>query len=128
MSEDFAPILNNIAQTIYDKKGFNILVLDVRGVSTLTDYFVIAEGNIDRHVKAISQAIQHEMKNNRQEAWHVEGDSSSDWVVLDYVDIVIHLMTPEMREKYALEKLWHQAKIVDVQIKIHENAGAGDYE
>lgn len=128
MSEDFLPLLNNVAQIIYDKKGFNILVLDVRGVSTLTDYFVIAEGNIDRHVKAISQAIQQEMKNNKQEPWHVEGDSASDWVVLDYFDIVIHLMTPDMREKYALEKLWHQAKIVDVQITIHENVNAGDYE
>ena len=126
MSQDLLPILNKIAQVIYDKKGFNILVLDVRGISTLTDYFIIAEGNIDRHVRAISLAIQGELKEHKQDLWHMEGDASSDWVVLDYFDFVIHLMTPEMREKYSLETLWNAAKVVDVQIKIHENANAGN--
>lgn len=105
--------LNQIAQCIYDKKGFNILVLDVRGVCTMTDYFIIAEGSVDRHVRAISQSIQDGQKNS---PFHIEGASEGDWIVLDYIDFVVHLFTPELREKYALEELWKKGKVVDVKI------------
>lgn len=108
--------LNQIAQCIYDKKGFNILVLDVRGICSMTDYFVIAEGSVDRHVRAISQSIDGELSSKGTKVLHVEGLSQGDWVVLDYGDVVIHLFTPEMREKYAIEELWRVGKIVDVTI------------
>lgn len=112
------PILNTIAQTIFDKKGFNILGLDVRGISTLTDYYVIAEGNIDRHVRAISFAIKDKLREEGLEPFHVEGEQTGDWLVMDYGDIIIHLFMPEVREKYALEELWNEAKIVDVKIVV----------
>lgn len=105
--------LNQIAQCIYDKKGFNILVLDVRGVCAMTDYFIIAEGSVDRHVRAISQSIQDGQTTS---PFRVEGASEGDWIVLDYIDFVVHLFTPELREKYALEELWKKGKIVDVKI------------
>lgn len=108
--------LNRIAQAIYDKKGFNILVLDVCGICTMADFFVIAEGTVDRHVKAISQAIMDELAQQGKNPFHVEGQQEGDWIVLDYGDIVIHLFIPELREKYALEKLWNQGKIVDIKI------------
>lgn len=108
--------LNQIAQVIYDKKGFNILVLDVRGICTMTDFFIIAEGTVDRHVKALGQAIIDEFAQQKQEPLHVEGQQEGDWVVLDYSDFVIHLFTPELREKYALEQLWNKGQIVDVKI------------
>lgn len=107
--------LNLIAQAIYDKKGFNILALDVRGLSTMTDFFVLAEGTVDRHLKALSQTIMDSLAEEQIFPWYTEGQGG-DWIVLDYGDFVIHLFTPELREKYSLEELWHEGKIVDVKI------------
>src|ERR1700730_16207054 len=110
--------LNRVAQVIYDKKGFNILVLDVRGICTMTDYFIIAEGTVDRHVKALSQAICDEFSTRGKQPLHVEGQREGDWIVLDYSDVVIHLFIPDLREKYALAELWKEGQIVDVKIDI----------
>jgi ribosome-associated protein len=109
-------ILNVIAQTIFDKKGFNILALDVRGISTMTDFFLIAEGSVDRHVKALSMAIQEQLDAMHVPLYRIEGEKDGDWIVMDYSDIVIHLFIQELREKYALEELWKKAKIVDLDI------------
>ncbi len=108
--------LTRIAQVIYDKKGFNTIVLDVRGVSTMTDYMVIAEGTVDRHVKALSQTIIDDMHKHGHEPLYIEGQREGDWIVLDYSDFIIHLFTPDLREKYALEQLWQKGKIVDIKI------------
>lgn len=110
-------ILNSIAQTIYDKKGFNILVLDVQNICTMTDYFIIAEGTVDRHVRAISLALVDQLTQHGYDPLHVEGQQSGDWIVLDYSDFVIHLFIPDLREKYALEEVWQEGKVVDVEIK-----------
>jgi ribosome-associated protein len=110
--------LDSIAQAIYDKKGFNILALDVRGFSTMTDFYLIAEGNIDRHVKALGQTIREVLAASGSKLLHMDGDKTSDWLVLDYGDIVIHLFVPELRDKYALEQLWKEAKIVDLHIEL----------
>lgn len=109
-------ILDRVAQAIFDKKGFNILVLDVRGISTMTDYFVIAEGTVDRHVIALYFAIKDSLDEVGITPYHVEGQHDGDWIVMDYTDFVIHLFIPDIREKYALEKLWKESKIVDVNI------------
>lgn len=116
MDQSNFEILNHIAQAIYDKKGFNILVLDVRDICTMTDFFVMAEGTVDRHVKALGQTIYDELALQGQYPLHVEGQQEGDWVVLDYADFVIHLFIPELREKYALEELWQKGRVVDVQI------------
>lgn len=115
---DFNKLINLIAQTIYDKKGFNILALDVRGISTLTDYVIIAEGNVERHNKAIANEIIEQLKKVNGKPIHIEGWAESDWVVLDYFDIIVHIFKPELREKYGLEKLWGKAKIIDLAIKV----------
>lgn len=113
---DISAQLNLIAQAIFDKKGMNILVLDVRKISTLTDYVVIAEGSVDKHVRAISQAVQDTLLTKGEKPIYVEGGSVGDWIVLDYMHIMIHLFTPGLRERYQLEKLWQQGEIVDVKI------------
>jgi ribosome-associated protein len=118
MNDNELKTLNFIAQTLFDKKGFNILVLDVRGISTMTDFCVIAEGNVDRHVKALAMTVRDELKKLGRSSCHMEGDHSSDWIVLDYGDVIIHLFTPEMREKYNLEDLWKKGQVVDVKIDI----------
>lgn len=109
-------ILNAISQTIFDKKGFNILVLDVRGISTMTDYFLIAEGSVDRHVKSLSDAIKDQLAELAVPVIRSEGEKEAEWIVIDCGEYVIHIFIPELREKYALEEVWRKAKIVDVKI------------
>jgi ribosome-associated protein len=122
MTEITVNILKKIAQIIYDKKGFNILALDIREISSFTDYFLIAEGNVDRHVHAMSNEIQQVLREEEGiKAYRVEGQSEGDWVVLDYVDFVIHLFNPELREKYRLEHLWSESKLVELDITVEED-------
>jgi ribosome-associated protein len=109
--------LNLIAQAIYDKKGMNILALDVEGLSSITDCILIAEGNVDRHVIAIARGIMDILQEQGEKPFHMEGLQTGDWIVLDYAGIMIHLFMPGLREKYALEKLWNDSQIIDLQIK-----------
>ncbi len=111
-------ILDTMAQAIFDKKGMNILVLDVRGLSSMTDYYIIAEGTVDRHVRAISKAVIDAAHTKKTEALHVEGEKEGDWVVIDFGEVIVHLFTPGLREKYALETLWSKSTIIDVNIDV----------
>ena len=116
MKHDLKKVLNLIAQTIYDKKGVNILALDVRGISTLTDYVIIAEGNVDKHVIAIGNAILDALHEVGFECTQREGMVTGDWVVLDFLNIMVHLFMPGLRDKYRLEDLWKDSQILDLQI------------
>ncbi len=111
-------LLDVISQAIFDKKGANIIAIDVRGISTMTDFYLIAEGNVERHVKAIHNSVIDAMEKNGRRPLFVEGVRESDWVVVDFGEMVVHLFIPEMREKYALENLWKDGKIVDVEILV----------
>lgn len=113
--------LNLIAQVIYDKKGFNMLALDVKGISSITDYLLIAEGNVDRHVISIGRAIVDELRDRGMRPIHAEGMQIGDWVVLDYVDVMVHLFMPNLRERYSLERLWSDSKIVDLEIDVSKS-------
>ena len=111
--------LNSIAQAIFDKKGMNILALDVRGISTLTDYVIIAEGNVDKHVIAIAHAVIDELKKLGLKSVYVDGMKNGDWVVIDYLHIMVHLFMPGLRDKYQLEQLWKEGQIIDLHIDIN---------
>ncbi len=119
-SKDPLFFLNEIGQAIFDKKGTNILALDVREISTLTDYVVIAEGNIDKHVVAIAETIIERLNKLGQPPVYVEGMRTGDWVVIDYLHIMVHLFMPGLRDKYQLEKLWREGEIVDLQIDVEK--------
>ena len=110
--------LNAIGQAIFDKKGSNILALDVHTISTLTDYVIIAEGNVEKHVVAIAQTIIDRMQQIGQAPIYVEGLKTGDWVVIDYLNIMVHLFMPGLRDKYQLEQLWKEGQIVDLQIDV----------
>ncbi len=114
---DVEELISSVAQTIYDKKGYNIVVIDVKGVSSFTDYFIIAEGNIDRHVKAISRSIQETTSEAGHSITHVEGMEEGDWIVLDYLDFIVHIFTPELRDRYRLEEVWKEGKVLDIAIQ-----------
>lgn len=113
-------IYDQIAQTLYDKKGFNIIALDVKGLSTLTDTFIIAEGNVSRHLSALADEIIEVLARQGETPIHIEGKVAGEWIVLDYGDFIIHLFTSECREKYDLEALWHEAKVIDLAIETKE--------
>lgn len=115
MKKKKGKMINQIAQIIYDKKGSNILALDLKGLSTITDYLLIAEGNVDRHVISIAKSIIEEIK---APPVHTEGLAAGDWVVLDFGEVIVHLFQPGLREKYSLEKLWKEGKIVDLHIEV----------
>ncbi len=120
MTQTTEEILSSIARIIYDKKGMNILALDVRGISSITDYVIIAEGNVDRHVSSIAQGISKEMRVQGIHTLRVEGLKSGGWVVLDYGEIMVHLFSSGLREKYSLERLWPESKIVEFPAEIFE--------
>ncbi len=113
---DTLRILNQVAQIIYDKKGVNLLALDLQNFSTLTDFVMIAEGYADRHVIGIGEAILKQLKDLGITPLHIEGLKEGDWVVLDFLNFMIHLFMPEWREKYRLEELWQEGKVLDLDI------------
>jgi ribosome-associated protein len=106
------------AQAIYDKKGVNILALDVKGVSSLTDYVLIAEGNVDRHVVAIADEVIKTLKDQGEKPIYVEGRESGDWVVIDYLDYMVHIFMPGIRDKYQLEEMFRDGKIVELNLNV----------
>lgn len=119
-------VIHALAQAIYDKKGFNILALDVRNVSSVTEYFLIAEGNVERHVQSLAQASIDKLNELGFPIFHVEGDRVGDWVVIDAGNLLVHLFLPELRQKYALEELWHNGTIVDLHIQLDEHKAKKD--
>jgi len=106
------------AQTIFDKKGINILALDVKEISSLTDYVLIAEGNVDRHVIAIARDIVETLKEQGERPIYIEGLESGDWVVIDYLDYMIHIFMPGLRDKYQLEEMFRDGKVVELNLKV----------
>lgn len=122
MEENPEVLMRQAAQIIFDKKGFNILGLNVKGVSSLTDYFLIAEGNVERHVRAMGQEIVTEFKKQGMQPIRVEGERTGDWMVIDYGDLMVHLFMPGLRQHYHLEQLWQEAKIVDLEIEVSKTS------
>lgn len=92
-----------------EKNGFDIAILDLRKLSDVASYFVICSGSVDIHVKAIADNIMEGLKEKDVRAWHIEGSKNLQWVLLDYVTVVVHIFQPETRDFYSLEKLWGDA-------------------
>ena len=102
------------AQLCLDAKANDVLVLDLRGVSDVTDCLVIASGTSDAHVRGIADQLQRRLDTDGHDAHHVEGLPQGRWVLLDYVDVVVHVFHPRLREFYQLERLWGDAAVVPV--------------
>lgn len=112
---DYKQLAINIANYIDDKKGEDVIVLDLRGKSSLTDFFVIATGKNEKHAVALANHVEDEVHiNNFIDVHHKEGHRSGDWVVLDYIDIIVHIFKREKRQYYNLERLWPDAEQLDL--------------
>ena len=92
-----------------DKKAGDVVVLDMRGISSITDYFVICSGTSDRQVKAIADAVREGVKKRGSRCFHCEGLTDASWIVLDFGDVIAHIFLEETRSYYNLERLWGDA-------------------
>ena len=107
---DASALADRIAAIASDRKAVDIRVIDLRGIVSYTDFFVICSGNSERQAKAIQDAVYRSLKD--EEALlprRVEGEREARWILLDYLDCVVHIFTPEAREYYRLEQLWGEA-------------------
>lgn len=101
--------VSRAAELALELKAHDVVVLDLRGISTATDFFVIATGNSDVQVKAIAEHVVTELKKDSVRPEHVEGIRGGRWVLIDYVDFVVHVFHPQARDFYQLETLWGDA-------------------
>ena len=104
MTED--RLLDIVTEAIDDMKGVNLMVIDVRDMTSITDRMVIVSGTSTRHVKSIADTVALKAKHDGFPPLGVEGGQAAEWVLIDLGDVVVHVMTPAIREFYALEKLW----------------------
>jgi ribosome-associated protein len=102
------------AQIAIDNKAQDVVILDLRGVTDMTDFFIIASGTSDTAVRSIGQHVVEEMKKEGSPAHHIEGLEKGRWVLLDFVDFVVHIFHPTLRNFYQLERLWSDAEQIPV--------------
>ena len=107
---DSRALAERIATIAADKKAADVRVLDLRGMVSYTDYFVICSGNTERQTKAIHDAVHQELKTReRLLPRRAEGEREARWILMDYLDCVLHIFTPEARDYYRLDQLWGEA-------------------
>ncbi|MGK2961871.1 MAG: ribosome silencing factor [Gemmatimonadaceae bacterium] len=100
------------ASLCQDMKANDVVLLNLKGVTDMTDYFVIASGTSDTHVRAIGEHLIGELKKEGVRVHHVEGVQQGRWVLLDFVDFVVHIFHPTLRSFYQIERLWSDAEVV----------------
>ncbi|MFD1316927.1 ribosome silencing factor [Namhaeicola litoreus] len=108
-------LITEIIKGIEEVKGQNITLLDLREIeNTVCDYFIICDGTSNTQVSAISGSIQKSVsKKLKEKPWHIEGESNAEWILMDYVNVVVNIFQKSTREYYNLEELWGDAKITN---------------
>lgn len=102
------------AKILSEKKGLNIKVIEISDVSVIADYMVIATGNSSTHVKALADEVETQLDDMGISVSHIEGYRSNSWILLDYIDIIVHVFSNEAREYYDLERLWEDGTDIDI--------------
>ena len=106
-----------ISELMLEKKALDIMIIDVRKITTLTDYFVLCTSESEPQTRAITDHINLTMKKEGTESWHIEGYQNLNWVLIDYVNIVTHIFSKEAREYYEFERLWADGVMTTVRDK-----------
>ena len=109
-------IIAVILKAIDEVKGIDTQILDLREIeNTVCDYFIVCTGTSNTHVRAISSIIQKQVgKINKEKPWHIEGENNAEWILLDFVNIVVHVFQKQIRDFYDIESLWGDAKITTI--------------
>jgi ribosome-associated protein len=110
---DSRELARRAARAAATKQAENVVILDVRNLITITDYFVIASGMSDRQVKTVAEEVVHALKEKGTRPVRREGEAGARWVLLDFVDFVVHVFEQQEREFYRLENLWIDAPVVE---------------
>jgi ribosome-associated protein len=119
-----AEAVQRAAHAALDLKAHDVVVLDLKGVTDMADYFVIASGTSDTHARAVAQHVVEELAKIGVPVHHEEGVTQGRWALLDYVDFVVHVFHPSLRQFYQLERLWSDAEVVPVRPLEDAPAGA----
>ena len=102
--------VEKIVEVLQSKKAVDLLLMDLRPLTDAVDYFILCSGTSDLHVKTLAAEVEERLKQENLFPWHTEGRKTRRWVLIDYVDIVVHIFSRETREFYALEHLWGDAE------------------
>ncbi len=107
-------LIDKIIEGIEEVKGRNTTIIDLRNIdNAVAEYFIIADGTSNTQVSAIADSIKKTVgKTLQHKPWHVEGDDNAEWILIDYIDVVVHVMQRPVREYYNLEELWGDAKVM----------------
>lgn len=111
-SQELARAAANLALT---KKAFDVAIMDMRGLSAATDFFVLASAATDIQARAVVRAVEDGLRAKGHRPYHLEGLENARWVLMDYVDVVVHVMQPRVRDYYGLEELWADAPKEEVK-------------
>ena len=111
---DVTAAAHRAAMLCVDRKSHDVLLLNLKPLTDMTDYFVIASGTSDTHVRSIAEHVVAELKKEGVTVYHIEGLPQGRWVLLDYVDFVVHIFHPSLRSFYQLERLWGDAEVTTV--------------
>ena len=106
-----------ISELMLEKKALDVTIIDVRKITTLTDFFVLCTSESQPQSRAITDHIHQEMKKEKMKAWHIEGYQQLDWVLVDFVNIVAHIFSKDARQYYEFERLWVDGKITRIKDK-----------
>ncbi len=115
-SADAAEIAQICSRIASDAKAEDIVILDLRGISSFTDYFVIMSGRSTRHVQALVESLENELRSKRINSSRAEGLKEGKWVLLDFDDVIVHVFYHEQRKFFDLEGLWHDAPRIDIAL------------
>lgn len=102
------------AKALSGKKGLDINIIEIGDISILADYMVIATGTSSTHVKALADEVEYQLDKAGISVSHIEGHRSDSWILLDYIDVIVHVFSDEAREFYNLERLWQDGRPVDL--------------
>ena len=108
-------LIENIIECIKNKKGYDIVVLDVKKVSSLTEYFIVCSSDSDPQTRSITNHLKKELSKKKIKPFQIEGLDYCEWVLMDYFDVVIHIFKKEIRDFYNIERLWADAKIKKIK-------------
>jgi ribosome-associated protein len=108
-------VAEQIANLIFNKKGYDVKIIDLQKIASFADYFVICSADSDTQVRAIADEIDKKLRDEGIKCWHKEGMTALSWVLMDYVDVVVHIFKKESREYYNIEKLWGDAPTYEVE-------------